>query len=147
MTSKPTRPRLTSRVPDQQPPSPGSSGVPRVRDRDVTAAAFGYLGAIFLGPVIPLIVYLIVARRSPVARYHAATAVNLSLSCLLYAVCCAIVGGLLALDNITVALILGLTLFFLVWVTTLVYLIRGFRAANRGEKNEVPGWICARIVS
>lgn len=147
MTSKPTRPRLTSRVPDQQAPSPGSSGGPRVRDRDVTAAKFGYLGAIFLGPVIPLIVYLSVARRSPVARYHAATAVNLSLTFLLYAVCCAILGGLLALDNITAALILGLGLVFLLWVTMLRYLIRGVIAANRGEKNEIPGWICARIVS
>ncbi len=146
MTSKPTRPRLTSRVPDQRAPSPGSSGVPRVRDGDVTAATFGYLGAIFLGPVIPLIVYLIVARRSTVARYHAATAVNLSLSCLLYAVCCAIIGALLALDNITVALILGLTLIFLLWVTMLRYLIRGVIAANRGEKAEIPSWICARIL-
>ena len=61
--------------------------------------------------------------------------------------CCAILGGLLALDNITVALILGLGLTFLLWVTMLRYLIRGVIAANRGEKNEIPGWICARIVS
>jgi uncharacterized Tic20 family protein len=147
MTSKPARPRLTSGMPDQQAPSPGSSGGPRVRDRDVTAATFGYLGAIFLGPVIPLIIYLSVARRSPVARYHAATAVNLSLTFLLYAVCCAILGSLLALDNITVALILGLGLIFLFWVSMLRYLIRGVIAARRGEKNEIPGWICARIVS
>ncbi len=147
MTSEPTRPRLTSGVPDQQAPSPGPAGAPRVRDRDVTAAKFGYLGAIFLGPVIPLIVYLSVARRSPVARYHAATAVNLSLTFLLYAVCCAILGGLLALDNITVALILGLGLVFLLWVSMLRYLIRGVIAASRGEKNEIPSWLCARIVS
>ncbi len=147
MTSKPTRPRLTSRARDQQAPSPGPSGGPRVRDRGVTAARFGYLGAIFLGPVIPLIVYLSVARRSPVARYHAATAVNLSLTFLLYAVCCAILGGLLALDNITAALILGLGLVWLLWVTVVSYLIRGVIAASRGEKNEVPSWICARIVS
>lgn len=147
MTSEPTRPRLTSGVPDQQAPSPGSPGGPRVRDRNVTAATFGYLGAIFLGPVIPLIVYLSVARRSPVARYHAATAVNLSLTFLLYAVCCAILGGLLALDNITAALIFGLGLIWLFWLSMLRYLIRGVIAASRGEKNEIPGWICARIVS
>jgi hypothetical protein len=40
-----------------------------VSDGDVTAATFGYLGAIFLGPVIPLIVYVIRARRSPFTRY------------------------------------------------------------------------------
>ncbi len=126
MTSKPVRP---------------------VPDREATSAAFGYLGAIFLGPVIPLTVYLIVSRRSPFARHHAATAMNLSMTCLVYAVCAAIIGGLLALDSILVALIIGLSLAFLIWLTMLRYLIRGVIAANRGEENEVPSWICARIVS
>ena len=143
MTSKPTPP-----VPDQMAPSPDPSGAPRAGESaDATAATFGYLGAIFLGPVIPLIVYLSVARRSPVAREHAATAVNLSITYLLYVVCCAILGGLLALDNITAALVIGLALIFSLWVTMLRYLIRGVIAAHRGEKNEIPSWICARLVS
>jgi uncharacterized Tic20 family protein len=144
MTSKPARP-----VPEPQAPSPhwSDEDVERVRDGDVTSATFSYLGAIVLGPVIPLIVYVIRARRSPFLRYHAATAVNLSISCLLYAVCCAIFGGMLALDSIPVALIIGLPLGFALWVTMLMYLIRGVIAANRGKKNEIPSWICARIVS
>ena len=72
---------------------------------------------------------------------------NLSLTFLLYAVCCAILGGLLALDNITVALILGVGLAWLFWVSMLRYLIRGVIAARRGEKNEIPGWVCAGIVA
>jgi uncharacterized Tic20 family protein len=113
---------------------------------EVTSVTIGYLGAIFLGPVIPLIVYLIKARRSPFLRCHTAAAVNLSLSCLLYAVCCAILGGLLALDSVTAALIIALPLMFGLWVTMLTYLIRGVIAANRGEPYDIPAWICARMV-
>jgi uncharacterized Tic20 family protein len=142
MTSKPARP-------GSQTPSPGWPGgnAQRGRDGDVTSATFGYLGAVFLGPIIPLIIYASRARRSAFMRYHAATAVNLSISCLLYAVCCAIFGGLLALDSVTVALIIALPLGFVLWVTMLRYLIRGVIAANHGQKIEIPSWICAHIVN
>ncbi|HEU5385768.1 MAG TPA: hypothetical protein VFV73_07685 [Streptosporangiaceae bacterium] len=42
------------------------------RDRDISSATFGYLGAIVLGPVVPVAVYLFRSRRSPFLRYHAA---------------------------------------------------------------------------
>jgi hypothetical protein len=80
-------------------------------------------------------------------RYHAATAVNLSLTGLLYALCCLILGGLLLLDSVTVALVVMLLIGFVIWVSMLRYLIRGVIAANRGERDDVPSWICARIVS
>ena len=128
--------------------NPASEGSPgQIRDGDMTSATFGYLGAIFLGPVIPLIVYALRARRSPFMRYHAATAVNLSLTGALYGLCCVILGGLLLLDSIAVALVVMLPIGFAIWVSMLWYLIRGVVAANRGERYEVPSWICARIVS
>jgi uncharacterized Tic20 family protein len=117
------------------------------RDREISSATFGYLGAIILGPVIPVAVYLFRARRSPFLRYHAAAAVNLSLTGALYGVCCAILGGLLALDSITVAAAVALPVAVVIWASMLRYLIRGVGAASRGEEYEVPGWICARIVS
>ncbi len=125
-----------------------SEGDPeRVGDGDMTSATFAYLGAIVLGPVIPLVVYALRARKSPFMRYHAATAVNLSLTGLLYALCCLILGGLLLLDSITVALVVVLPVGVVIWVSVLRYLIRGVIAANRGERDEVPSWICAHIVS
>jgi len=152
MTSEPMR-----SVPDPQSPRPDRSAAGPSDERqngeawaeaaDATPAAFGYLGAIFLGPVIPLIVYAITARRSPFLRWHAATAVNLSLSCLLYGLCCGILGGLLALDNIAVAVTLAGALFLGVWLITLMYLLRGAAAANRGERYDIPSWICASIVT
>ncbi len=119
----------------------------RVRDGDMTSATFGYLGAIFLGPIIPLAVFALRARRSPFMRHHAAIAVNLSLTAALYALCCLILAGLLLLDSVTVALVVVLPVGFAIWVSMLRYLIRGVIAANHGERQKVPDWICAHIVS
>jgi hypothetical protein len=71
----------------------------------------GYLAAIFLGPLIPLVMYLI--------------------------------GRLL--DSVTVALAVAIPVALIIWLTVLKYLIRGIGAANRGERYEVPAWICAQI--
>ena len=109
-------------------------------------AMLGYVAAIFLGPLIPLVMYLIGRRRSPFRRFHAATALNLSLTGLLYALCCLILAGLLLLDSVTVALVVALPVGFVIWVSMLRYLIRGVIAANRGERHAVPNWICAHIV-
>jgi uncharacterized Tic20 family protein len=105
----------------------------------------GYLGAIFTGPLIPLVTYVIGRRRSPFRRFHAAMALNLSLTGLLYALCCLILCGLLLLDSVTVALVVVIPIAFGLWLTVLKYLIRGIGAANRGERYDVPAWICAQI--
>ena len=115
-------------------------------DSDIASATFGYLGAIFLGPVIPLAVYLLRSRRSPFMRYHAATALNLSLTAALYGLCCLILGGSLLLDSVTAALIVAIPVGLVIWVSALRYLIKGAIAANRGERSDVPNWICAHIV-
>jgi uncharacterized Tic20 family protein len=144
MTSKPTRPAPDWRaMPPRQPPAKESGAA--VRDADVTWAMLGYLGAIVLGPIVPLVVYLARRRRSQFMRYHAARALNLSLTATLFGVCCLILGGMLALDSITVALVIVLPLMFALWLIMLKYLIRGVIASNRGEPYEVPGWICAPI--
>ena len=119
----------------------------RDSDSDIRLATFGYLGAIVLGPVIPLVVYAARSRRSPFMRYHAATAVNLSLTAALYGLCCLILGGLLVLDSITAALIVAVPVGLVIWASMLRYLIRGAISASRGERGEMPDWICAHIVS
>jgi uncharacterized Tic20 family protein len=123
----------------------GPDGAARTRDADVTLASFGYLGAIFLGPVIPLVIYATGSRRRPFLHYHVTRALNLSVTGLLYGLCCLILCGLLLLDSVTVALVVAVPIAVGVWLTVLRYLIRGLSAANRGERYEVPGWICAQI--
>jgi uncharacterized protein DUF4870 len=118
----------------------------RVRDSDVTLAIFGYLAAVFLGPFVPLGIYLIGRRGSSFSRHHAVMALNLSLTGLLYAVCCLILGGVLLLDSLDAALAVALPIAVWLWVCTVGYLVRGIGAANRGERNAAPAWICARIV-
>jgi hypothetical protein len=118
----------------------------RVRDSEVSLAIFGYLAAAFLGPVIPLGVYLVGRRMSPFTRHHAVMALNLSLTGLLYAVCCLILGGVLMLDSVATALVITIPIALALWLSTVRYLIRGIGAANRGERAAAPAWICARLV-
>jgi len=159
MTSKPARPGSgprfgrgqPARGPDPDPrlarrlPGGGPSLAPCIPLAEAKPAMLGYLAAIFLGPLIPLVLYLVGRRRSPFRRFHAATALNLSLTGLLYALCCLILFGLLLLDSLTVALVVAIPVALVIWLTVLKYLIRGIGAANRGERYEVPAWICAQI--
>jgi uncharacterized Tic20 family protein len=158
MTSKPAQPGPGPRFARSQParkpgPDPrpdrnqpgGPSLAPRIRLAEARPAMFGYLAAIFLGPLVPLVLYMVARRRSPFRRFHAATALNLSLTGLLYALCCLILGGMLLLDSLTAALVVVIPVALVLWLSVLKYLIRGIGAANRGERYEVPAWICARI--
>jgi len=144
MTSKPTRPSSGPPAAGGQADDGLGSGQP-VRDADRTWARVAYLGAMFLGPVIPLVIYVARRRRSAFMRYHAATALNLTLTWMLYGLCCVILGGLLLLDSLIVALVVALAIAFVLWLAMLKQLIRGIGAAGRGERHEVPGWICAQI--
>jgi uncharacterized Tic20 family protein len=141
MTSKPARPR-----PAQGRSGSGLSLAPRIDVAEARPAMLGYLAAIFLGPPIPLVMYLIGRRRSPFRRFHAAMALNLSFTGLVYGLCCLILCGLLLLDSITVALVVTIPIALALWLTVLKYLIRGVGAANRGERYDAPAWICAQIV-
>jgi len=123
----------------------GVDGAPHARDTEVKLATFGYLGAMILGPVIPLIIYATGIKGRPFLHFHVARALNLSVTGLLYGLCCLILGGLLVLDSLTVALAVAVPIGFGIWLIVLSYLIRGLSAANRGERNQAPGWICAPI--
>ena len=125
------------------PEAPGSPS-PRVTEAETKSATFGYLGAIFTGPVIPLVCTLLGRRRSPFRRFHAATALNLSLTGLLYAVCCLILCGMLLLDSITVALVVAIPIAAGHLAVGAEVPDPGLGAANRGERYDIPAWICAQ---
>jgi uncharacterized protein len=130
--------------PALHPAAPGSPPDPQADDHRL--AMLSYLGVPFLGPVIPLVIYLIKRRSSAFVRYHAAQALNLSITALLYTICVLILGTMLALDSIVVALVVGVTLAAALWLATLAFVILAGSRASRGRRYRIPGWLCAAVV-
>jgi len=113
--------------------------------REELLGTVGYVGAIFLGPVVPLAIYL--ARRgSPFVRQQAAQALNAALTFALYAVSGAIVGGLLAFDNVSAALAVVGTIAVVYWLILAWHLIAAALDASKGGFRKFPAWICAPLV-
>lgn len=119
---------------------------PAHRETEELWAMLSYLGAIFLGPFAPLVVFLSKRRSSPFIRAHATQALNVTLTCTLYAVSGLIAGALLALDSPSAALSVILPIATVGWLIMLVQLIRGGMAAGRGEFREIPHWINSQLV-
>jgi uncharacterized Tic20 family protein len=113
---------------------------------DVGWAMLGYLTVPFLGFLLPLAVYLMSLRRSRWLRAHAAQAVNVWLTVILYELSAAIVGAMLVLDSPVVALAVTVPLAAALWLTALVFLVRAAVAARRGETYTFPRWLCAPMV-
>jgi uncharacterized protein len=153
MTSHPQQPAPDWSASGQISPAPagpcldevGQSAADPELASDERLAMLCYLGVPFLGFLVPLVIYLIRGRRSSFVRGQAAQALNLSITALLYTVCVLIVGSILALDTISVALLIGVPLVAALWVATLFFVVRAAVAAGRGGYFRVPAWICATI--
>jgi uncharacterized Tic20 family protein len=111
-----------------------------------TLSALAYLGVIPFGPLVPLIVYLARRHASWFVRWHATQALNVALTCLLYAISGAIVGALLAVDSPTAALIVMVPVAAAGWLIMVVHLVRGAIVASRGDAHSMPAWICTPLV-
>jgi uncharacterized Tic20 family protein len=134
-----------------QPPAaagrPGAAAQPAPAEPgDERLAVLGYLGVPFLGPLLPLAIYLFRKRSSGFVRSHSAQALNLSLTVLLYTVCALILFAMLALDTITIALVIAVPLAVALWLATLAYVIVAASRANDGGYYPIPGWLCASLV-
>ena len=105
-----------------------------------------YLGVPFLGPVLPLAVYLLKRHTSAFVRYHSAQAVSLSVTALLYTICVLILGAMLALDSLNLALVIAVPVAVLLWLAILGCVILAAFRAYRGHYYRIPSWLCATIV-
>ena len=119
---------------------PPSGAAPASR-REVHTAMLAYLGVPFTLCLLPLALYLANLRGHSFARWHAAQALNLAVTALLYTVCGLIVGGVLALDSVQVATLVAVPLLAALWISVLVVLVRAASAAARGEQQPVPRWL------
>jgi len=116
------------------------------RPGDEAWAMLTYLCAAILGFLPPLAIYLINIRRSPFVRAHAAQAVNFAVTMMLYTISAVIVGGMLALDSVSFALMTVGGAAILLWLVALVHLTRAGLAASGGIFYQIPGWLCATVL-
>ena len=127
------------------PREPASHAGP-VEPGDERLATLSYLSVPFLGPLVPLFVYLAKMRSSAYVRIQSVQALNLSITALIYTFCALILGAMLALDSVTVALSFVVPLAVALWLGTLIYVIRAASRASRGEYFRIPAWLCATIL-
>jgi uncharacterized Tic20 family protein len=125
---------------------PGPGPVPRYGGTGARMAMLGYLTVPLLGFLVPLAVYLLNLRGSAWTRTHAAQALNVWITVLLYDVSALIMGTMLALDSPAIALgvfgppVIG------VWLAALRRLVQAATAASEGRRYTFPRWLCSRIV-
>ena len=107
------------------------------------AAVLGYLTVPVFGA--PVVIYLATPRGSRWARRHAAQAVSVWFTGLLYDLSTVIMGTMLALGSPPAALAVFAPLVAGRWLVTLAYLARAARAAGRGGAAAFPAWLCLRL--
>ena len=113
---------------------------------DELRASLSYAGVIVLGPVVPLVVYLSARHGSDFVRRHAAQALNVALTWLLYAVSGAIIGGLLSFSTARGALLVTVPLAVIGWLIMATYLVLAATAASQGGFRKLPAWVCSVLV-
>ena len=110
------------------------------------AGALSYAGVIVAGPVVPLVVYLSARHGSRFVRQHAAQALNVALTWLLYAVSGAIIGALLSFSTVRAALLVMVPLAVIGWLVMATYLVLAAIAASQGGFRQIPAWACSVLI-
>ncbi|MEU5860506.1 DUF4870 domain-containing protein [Nonomuraea sp. NPDC047529] len=110
-----------------EPYVPGRFG-PRRGSDDTTMAMLAHLLGLLVSWVGPLIIYLMKKDESPYVRDQAAEALNFQITMFI---------GYLVAGVLTVVLV-GLLLFPIVWIVSLIFHIQAAVATNRGENYRYP---------
>jgi uncharacterized Tic20 family protein len=125
---------------------PSVSVLEPVLDGDEAWAMIAYMGVPFLSLLAPLTAYLARARDSGYVRRHAAQALNLAITVLLYNFCLVVLALILGVVRIGLALEVAGPLALLLWLSALYFLVRGAIRAGLGRFRPMPAWICATLV-
>ncbi|MGH3735670.1 MAG: DUF4870 domain-containing protein [Micromonosporaceae bacterium] len=120
---------------------PGPGG-PLTSD-ERTMALFAHLGALLLGFIAPLIVFLMKKDESRFVRHHAADALNLTISATLVSLGVSLIGCILSLVVIGFVVFLALIPY---GITVMVFMILAAVAANKGEWYKYPTWLAWPMV-
>ena len=129
----------------QQPGSPEGYG-PRGPSDDQMWALLAYILALVAAIIAPLVIYLVKMNESRYVRYHAAQALNLSLTALIYGIALVVIAIPLALLTHGIGIILIVLAFIALGIAHLVYIIMGAVKANQGQLFQIPAFLCFPMV-
>ncbi|MDX6429115.1 MAG: uncharacterized protein QOE54_1481 [Streptosporangiaceae bacterium] len=114
---------------------------------DTTMALFCYVGALLGGFLVPLILYLIKKNESRFVRFHAAQALNYTLTQMIVFFSVLAPLGIVAIVTRQPAiLVLAAPVWLYEAVSPYVWMILGAIRSNRGEWYTMPKWTCFRMV-
>jgi uncharacterized Tic20 family protein len=119
---------------------------PRGPADDQLWSMLSYLLSFVAALIAPLIIYLVKINESRYVRYHAAQALNMAITGVIYGFGGVIVGIVLALATHGIALLILVPLFIAYAIAHVVYLILGAVHAYRGELFRVPGVLALPLV-
>ena len=128
-----------------EPGSPQGYG-PRGASDDQMWALLAYLLALVAAIIAPLVIYLVKMNESRYVRFHAAQALNLSITGMIYAVALVIIAIPLAIVTHGIGFILIVLGFIALGVAHLVYIIMGAIRANQGQLFRIPAFLCFPMV-
>ncbi|GAB3673682.1 DUF4870 domain-containing protein [Angustibacter aerolatus] len=114
--------------PGQPYPAPGAGQAPLSPAEDRQWAMLGHLGAIILGIVSPLIVWLVFKDRSRFVDDQGKEALNFQITVLIAWVAASVLA----------AVAIGFALYPIIWIGNLVLCIMAGLAANKGEAYRYP---------
>jgi uncharacterized protein len=114
---------------------------------DTTMALFCYVGALLGGFIVPLILYVSKKNESQFVRFHAAQALNYTLTQMIVTVSAVVPVAVAAVafrQPAIVAIAAPIWLYEL--ISPYVWLILAAIRGNRGEWYTLPKWTCFRMV-
>jgi uncharacterized protein len=125
--------------------APGPAGYsPRSHSDERAWVTVSYLTPLVFGP---LIIYLIKKNEFPLVRYHAAQALNMTITAAIYTVILLGLATAAGAAGHTAGFVLGFGLWIVMGCVYLVYLIVAAVGPSRGGRPyRVPGWLCFRLV-
>ncbi|NNF68848.1 MAG: DUF4870 domain-containing protein [Acidimicrobiia bacterium] len=115
---------------NMQPPSGGQEIAPKARTWASLAHLIPLVGFGVLGPVAPLVIYLLKKDVDPFIAHHSREALNFQLTVL--------TGVLVALASVQLTGYVGIALLVVVGVFFAVFALLGGIAAMRGERYRYP---------
>jgi uncharacterized Tic20 family protein len=136
---------MNSPPPGYPQDSPQGYG-PRGASDDHLWALLAYVLALVASIIAPLVIYLVKMSESRYVRFHAAQALNMGLTALIYSVAIVIVAIPIAIVTHGFGILLIFLAFLALGIAHLVYLILGAVRSNQGQLFQVPTIICFRMV-